>query len=158
MPRSDAGPLLTPQLITCYQTMEMATHAGAVGSGLGNKVGLLKVGYDADIVFLETNSIDIAPMHNAPGTVVTMMDTSHVRHVMIAGEFKYWNYELVGWNVDKLIRDIIKSKDRMLERIRRVPLPVPGNNTKINPYTPPMLGSCCYVGQNTMAPGYVLRK
>jgi cytosine/adenosine deaminase-related metal-dependent hydrolase len=157
-PRTDPGGLVAPQLLTCYQAMEMATHAGAVGSGLGNKVGLLKVGYDADIVFLETNSIDIAPMHNAPGSVVTMMDTSHVRHVMIAGEFKYWNYKLVGWNVDKLVRDIIRSKDRMLERIRRVPLPVPGNNTKINPYTPPLLGSCCYVGQNAIAPHYVLRK
>jgi cytosine/adenosine deaminase-related metal-dependent hydrolase len=160
-PQSDGGGLIVPQLLTCYQVLQMATHAGAVGSGLGGKVGKLKVGYEADIVFLETNSIDIAPMNNAPGSVVTMMDTSHVRHVMIAGEFKYWDYELVGWKVDKLIRDINRSRDKMLERIRAVPMPQPGKNSPNpgGPYRPNFLGSCCYVGQNENAgaPEYVLR-
>jgi len=129
-----------------------------VGSGLGDKVGILKVGYEADIVFLETKSIDIAPLNNAPGAVVTMMDTSHVKHVMIAGKFKYWNYELVGWNVEKLVRDIERARDKMLQRIRAVPLPSPGFlNSANNPYRPAFLDSCCYKGQNNLAPDYVLR-
>jgi 5-methylthioadenosine/S-adenosylhomocysteine deaminase len=32
-----------------------------------------------------------------------------------------------------------------------------GNNSFSNPYRPNLLGSCCYKGQNTMAPEYVLR-
>ncbi len=154
---SDPGRLVAPQTLTTRQVLEMATIAGAAGSGLLDKVGTLTPGKEADIIFLETRSIDIAPMNNAPGAVVTLMDTSHVRHVMIAGEFKYWNYELVGWNVDKLVRDITKARDKMLERIRAVPMPMPGNNTPINPYTPAFLTSCCYVGQNTLAPNYTLR-
>jgi len=155
--KSDPGRLLAPQTVTTRQVLEMATIAGAVGSGLGDKVGTLTPGKEADIVFLESHSIDIAPMNNAPGSVVTMMDTSHVKHVMVAGAFKYWNYELVGWNVDKLVRDITRARDKMLERIRAVPMPQPGKNTPINPYTPPFLDTCCYVGQNDMAPDYVLR-
>jgi cytosine/adenosine deaminase-related metal-dependent hydrolase len=155
---SDPSGLTAPQSLTCRQVIEMMTIAGAAGSGLLGKVGTLTPGKEADIVFLETKSIDIAPMNNAPGAVVTMMDTSHVKHVMIAGDFKYWNYELVGWNVDKLIRDIERSRDRMLQRIRAVPLPDPGFlNSQNNPYRPNFLDSCCYIGQNTVAPHYSLR-
>jgi len=156
-PVSDPGPLLAPQSVTCYQTLQVATMAGAAGSGLAGKVGMLKPGYDADIVLLETNDIRIAPANNAPGTVVTMMDTSNVRHVMVQGEFKVWDYELVGWNVEKLIRDINRSRDKIIERINSKPLVLAGKNTPINPYAPPLLGSCCYVGQNEMAPDYNLR-
>lgn len=156
--KSDPGNLIAPQTLTCNQVLQMATVAGAVGSGLGNVVGSLTPGKEADIVFLETKSIDIAPMNNVPGTIVTMMDTSHVKHVMIAGKFKLWDYELVGWDVDKLVRDIERSRDRMLSRIRSKPLPSPGMmNGQSNPYRPAYLDSCCYVGQNTLAPHYNLR-
>jgi len=32
-----------------------------------------------------------------------------------------------------------------------------GNNSASNPYRPNFLGSCCYRGQNTTAPDYILR-
>jgi hypothetical protein len=32
-----------------------------------------------------------------------------------------------------------------------------GNNSASDPYRPNFLGSCCYKGQNTTAPDYVLR-
>ena len=155
---SDPGNLIAPQMLTSRQVLEMGTIAGAAGSGLLDKVGTLTPGKEADIIFLETKSIDIAPMNNVAGSIVTMMDTSHVRHVMIAGKFKLWDYELVGWNVDKLVRDIEASRDRMLARIRKVPMPAPGFlNSQNNPYRPAYLDSCCYKGQNNIAPHYVLR-
>jgi hypothetical protein len=119
---------------------------------------MLKPGYQADIVLLETNDIRIAPANNAPGTIVTMMDTSNVRHVMVQGDFKVWNYELVGWNVADLIQKITKSRDDIIERINSgPPIPEPGKNTPVNPYRPPFLTSCCFKGQNEIAPLYNLR-
>jgi cytosine/adenosine deaminase-related metal-dependent hydrolase len=158
-PISDPGGLIAPQTVTCRHVLEMMTIAGAAGSGLLHKVGTLTPGKEADIVILNADSIDIAPVNNAPGAVVTMMDTSHVQHVMIAGQFKYWNYRLVGWNVRRLISDIEASRDRMLERIRAPA--VVGSLTKgLNseqPYRPNFLDSCCFIGQNEVAPKYVLR-
>ena len=156
-PVSDPGGLLAPQSVTCYDTLQVATMAGAAGSGLAGKVGMLKPGYEADIVLLETNDIRIAPANNAPGTVVTMMDTSNVRHVMVQGEFKVWNYEVVGWNMEKLIRDIKRSRENIIDRINSVPLAMAGKNTPVNPYRPPFLTSCCFNGQNELAPLYTLR-
>jgi 5-methylthioadenosine/S-adenosylhomocysteine deaminase len=161
--KSDPGNLPIPQLVTCRQAAEMMTAAGAAGSGLLKKVGTLTPGKEADLVILDYDNINTQPMNNAYGTVVTMMDTRHVKHVMIAGKFVYWNGDLVGWNVDRVVDKAVKSRDNVLKRING---PAWGSDTSIinrtknslhNPYRPNFLGSCCYNGQNEVAPHYVYR-
>jgi len=159
-PISNPDNLALPQLVTCRQVIEMCTIAGAAGNGVLNKVGTLTPGKEADIVVLDTQNINIAPMNNVPGTVVTMMNPRHVKHVMIAGKFKYWNYELVGVNVDHLVRKLGQAYEKVLSRIQGpavVGAIPPGNNSQSSPYRPNFLGSCCHNGQNTTAPQYVLR-
>lgn len=137
----------------------MATIAGAASNRLLDKVATLTPGKEADIVVLEARSLSTWPM-NVPGTVVTMMNPSHVRDVLIAGKVVVWKKGLVGWDVDRLLRQVEQSRDRVLARIsapaKLGKLP-PGNNSTSDPYRPNFLGSCCYQGQNTSAPGYTLR-
>ena len=160
---SDPGNLPIPQLVTSRQCVEMMTVAGAAGSGLANKVGTLKVGKEADIVMLDYDNINFQPMNNVYGTIVTMMDTRAVRHVMIAGKMVYRDGRLVGWDLDKVVARAVRSRDRALARIQG---PAIGSDTDIinrgknsfgHPYRPNFLGSCCYNGQNEFAPAYVLR-
>jgi 5-methylthioadenosine/S-adenosylhomocysteine deaminase len=160
---SDPGKLPIPQLVTSRQCVEMMTVAGAAGSGLLNKVGTLKVGKEADIVMLDYDNINFQPMNNVYGTIVTMMDTRAVRHVMIAGKMVYRDGRLVGWDLDKVVARAVRSRDRALSRIQG---PAIGSDTDIinrgknsfgHPYRPNFLGSCCYNGQNEFAPAYVLR-
>ena len=162
-PISDPGHLATPQLVTSRQCVEMMTIAGAAASGLLDKVGTLTPGKEADIVILDYNNINYQPMNNVYGTIVTMMDTRAVKHVMIAGTFVYWHGTLVGWDVDKLTRQVVESRDRVLARING---PATGANPDVihrgknssgHPYRPAFLTSCCYNGQNELAPHYVLR-
>jgi 5-methylthioadenosine/S-adenosylhomocysteine deaminase len=160
---SDPGNLPIPQLVTSRQCVEMMTVAGAAGSGLLNKVGTLKVGKEADIVMLDYNNINFQPMNNVYGTVVTMMDTRAVRHVMIAGKMVYRDRRLVGWDVGRVVKKAVASRDKALARIQG---PAIGSDTDIinrgknsfgHPYRPNFLDSCCYNGQNEFAPAYVLR-
>lgn len=158
---SNPGALPIPQLITARQCIEMTTIAGAASAQLSSKVGTLKVGKEADIVVLDARNINITPMNNVPGTIVTMMNPRHVRDVFVAGKQVYRDGKLVGWNMEKLMRDLEKSHQRILARIRATPksgaLP-PGNNSSGgSAYRPNFLGSCCYNGQNTTAPHYTLR-
>jgi 5-methylthioadenosine/S-adenosylhomocysteine deaminase len=157
---SNPGNLPIPQLVTARQCIEMATVAGAAGSGLLDKIGTLTPGKEADIVVLDANTITIAPMNNVPGAIVTMMDTRNVRHVMIAGKFVFRNSKLVGWDEKKLVRDVIRARDRVLARINSKPLvgAIPaGLNSLANPYRPNFLDSCCHKGLNTTAAEYKLR-
>jgi 5-methylthioadenosine/S-adenosylhomocysteine deaminase len=128
-----AGEENLPQLLTSEQVLRMATIAGARAAQLSDKVGSLTPGKEADIVMLDATSINTIPMNNAPGTVVTMMDTSNVKNVFIAGEVKKWNYELVGVDVESLRQRIEASRDRILGRIRE----------GFPAYRPSLFKSCC---------------
>jgi cytosine/adenosine deaminase-related metal-dependent hydrolase len=157
---SNPGNLPLPQLITSRQVIEMATIAGAAANRILDKVGTLTPGKEADIIVLDARNINTWPMNNVPGTIVTMMNPRHVRDVLIAGRVVYWKGALVGWDVDRLLRQAEQARDRVLARINGAAktgtLP-PGNNSLSNPYRPNFLGDCCHKGANTTAPDYVLR-
>ena len=131
--RSLDGDKNAPQPLTCRQVLEMATMAGARCPHLDKKVGSLSPGKEADIIMLSTDAINVFPMNNAPGAVVTMMDTSNVKHVMIAGTIKKWNGKLVGANLDDLRRKAEASRDALMSRIRGV----------FPAYVPSLFDSCC---------------
>jgi hypothetical protein len=89
-----------------------------------------------------------------------MMNPRHVRDVLIAGKVVYWQRKLVGWDIDRLLGQIEQARDRVLARINapaKTGVLPPGNNSFSTPYRPNFLGDCCYKGQNTSAPAYVLR-
>jgi 5-methylthioadenosine/S-adenosylhomocysteine deaminase len=159
-PISNPGNLPVPQLLTSRQVIEMATIAGAAANRVSDKVGTLAPGKEADIIVLDARNINVWPVNNVPGTIVTMMNPRHVRDVLIAGKVVYWKGKLVGWNVERLLQRIEQARDRVLARINgpaKVGALPAGNNSFSNPYRPNLLGSCCYKGQNTTAPAYVLR-
>ena len=59
-----------------------------------------------------------------------------------------------------MLRQVEQARDRVLARINgpaKIGEIPPGNNSSANPYRPNFLDSCCYKGQNTTAPEYVLR-
>jgi cytosine/adenosine deaminase-related metal-dependent hydrolase len=64
----------------------MATIAGARAAHLDHKIGNLTPGKEADIIILATDRINIFPLNNVPGTIVTLMVTSNVENVFVAGK------------------------------------------------------------------------
>ena len=138
-------PDLGKKRVSCYQVLEMATRGGAALPALNGKVGVLKVGYEADIIVLNARAINTHPMVHAPGTVVTMMDTSNVDTVLIAGQIKKRDGKLVGVNVEKLLKDVEASQERVLARIHGPYLvgPLPDFTHEGPGYTPSVEGSCC---------------
>jgi hypothetical protein len=131
--------------LNCRTVLKMATVAGAAAAGLSSKVGMLKVGMEADVIVLNARTIDTAPMINAPGTVVTMMDRSHVDTVIIGGLIKKRAGKLVGVDEEKLLKDIELSQERILARIHGpyVVGPLPNFTHQGPGYTPTLLRSCC---------------
>jgi cytosine/adenosine deaminase-related metal-dependent hydrolase len=132
-------------LVNCRTVLKMATVAGAAAAGLSSKVGMLKVGMEADVIVLQARTIDTHPMINAPGTVVTMMDKSNVDTVIIGGTIKKRAGKLVGVNEEKLLKDVELAQERVLARIQgpAVVGAIPDGNHSAPGYTPSLLGSCC---------------
>jgi hypothetical protein len=126
----------------------MATVAGAVSAGLGDKVGTLTPGKEADIILLNARALNTWPLNNAPGSVVAMMDPSNVDTVFIGGRLKKWRGKLVGVRVNRLLDEVEAARDRVLTRIRSVPIPIDGLNSAPG-YTPRLLASSCSGGPQT---------
>jgi len=114
--RALAGEQNLPPLVTCRDVLEFATIAGARAAHVDGKVGTLTPGKEADIILLGTERINTFPLNNVPGAVVTLMDTSNVEHVFIAGKVMKWQGKLVGVDLTGLRRQIEKSRDGLLAR------------------------------------------
>jgi len=114
--RALAGEQNLPALVTCRDVIGFATVAGARVAHLDSKVGTLTPGKEADIIMLATDRINTFPLNNVPGTVVTLMDTSNVENVFVAGKVVKWQGKLVGVDLNRLRRDIEKSRDGLLAR------------------------------------------
>lgn len=114
--RAFSGEKNLPARLTCRDVLELATIEGARTAHLDHKVGSLTPGKEADILLLRTDDSNVFPLNNAPGAVVTLMDTSNVDTVFIAGKIMKWQGNLVGVDLRKLRRLADRARDGILAR------------------------------------------
>ena len=69
-----------------------------------------------DIILLDAEAINVAPLNNAPGAVVTLMDRTNVDTVMVAGKIRKWQGSLLGHDMTKLRRELESSRDYIFEK------------------------------------------
>ncbi|MET0630417.1 MAG: amidohydrolase family protein [Xanthobacteraceae bacterium] len=99
-----AGDKNPPKFLTVREVLEFATVEGARANGLERKIGTLTPGKDADIILLRTDRLNVMPMNNAVGAVVTSMGPQNVDTVLIAGKVMKRNGQLVGVDWDRITR------------------------------------------------------
>src|SRR6195256_818517 len=101
----------TPPLLVTRDVLRYATMNGAKALRLDNKVGSLTPGKEADIILLDATALNVAPLNQVPGAVVSLMDRTNVETVIVAGKVRKWKGKLVNVNVDKLRKDLEASRD-----------------------------------------------
>jgi cytosine/adenosine deaminase-related metal-dependent hydrolase len=99
-----AGDKNPPAFLKARDVLEFATVEGARANGLERKVGTLTPGKDADIILLRTDLLNVMPINNAVGAVVTSMGSQNVDTVLIAGKVMKRNGQLVGVDWDRITR------------------------------------------------------
>ena len=78
-------------------------------------VGALTPGKEADIVLLDADAINVAPLNHVPGAVVTLMERSNVDTVIVAGKVRKWRGTLLDADLPKLRRELEASRDYLFE-------------------------------------------
>jgi 5-methylthioadenosine/S-adenosylhomocysteine deaminase len=106
-----AFPAGLPRLLNARDVLRFATINGAKHLRLDNKTGSLKVGKEADIIILDGTNLNVFPMNNVPGAVVTLMDRTNVEIVIVAGKIRKWNGELLDVNLDPLRTQLAATRD-----------------------------------------------
>jgi len=111
--RRHAGDTNPPAFLTAREVLEFATIHGARANGLNRKIGTLAPGKEADIILLRTDRLNVMPMNNAVGAVVTNMGPANVDTVLIAGKVMKRNGQMLGLDFDRLVRLGDTARDRV---------------------------------------------
>ena len=101
----------TPPLLTTRDVLRFATMNGAKALRLDGKVGSLTPGKEADIIILDATRINVAPLNQVPGAVVSLMDRTNVETVIVAGKVRKWKGQLLGVDLPRLRQQIEASRD-----------------------------------------------
>lgn len=105
-----------PALLTCRDVLQLATLNGARVAHLDSKIGSVTPGKEADLIFLATDRINVFPLNNVPGAIVTLMDTSNVEHVLIAGRLVKWRGQMVNVDIRRLRQQAQTACDGLFAR------------------------------------------
>src|SRR6266851_4808469 len=101
----------TPPLLTTRDVLRYGTMNGAKGLRLDGKVGSLTPGKEADILILDATRINVAPLNQVPGAVVSLMDRTNVETVIVAGKVRKWKGHLLDVDLDHLRQQLEASRD-----------------------------------------------
>jgi 5-methylthioadenosine/S-adenosylhomocysteine deaminase len=82
--------------VNAYEAIEMATLAGARALGLGDEIGSLQPGKQADLAAIELSDLEVLPCYDPVSDIVYSAGREHVTHTWVAGELRLEDRRLVG--------------------------------------------------------------
>jgi 5-methylthioadenosine/S-adenosylhomocysteine deaminase len=104
-------PAGVPAPLTTRDVLRYATINGAKALRLDKKTGSLTPGKEADIIILDATKLNVAPLNQVPGAVVSLMDRTNVETVIVAGKVRKWKGQLLDVDLDRLRQQIEASRD-----------------------------------------------
>jgi 5-methylthioadenosine/S-adenosylhomocysteine deaminase len=103
------------ELLTTRDVLRYATLEGARDLHLDKKVGSLTPGKEADIIILDAEAINVAPLNVVPGAVVSLMERSNVETVIVAGKVRKWKGKLLDVDLRRLRGELEDSRDFLFQ-------------------------------------------
>ena len=70
-------------------------------------------GLDFDI--LDATKLNVAPLNQVPGAVVSLMDRTNVETVIVAGTIRKWKGQLLNVDLDRLRSQLEASRDYIFQ-------------------------------------------
>lgn len=98
------------------EVMELATAGSARAMGMDKRIGKLTPGYEADVVFLDLDSINYVPLNDPTNQVVNCEDSRSVDKVMIAGRLVYDGGRFLTFDYDALKRQVRQAMHALDDR------------------------------------------
>ncbi|HAN72109.1 MAG TPA: N-ethylammeline chlorohydrolase [Actinobacteria bacterium] len=92
-----------PAAISAADVVRMATLEGARSLGLGDRLGSVEVGKEADLVLIDARVPHLTPLHDPYTAVVFAAGRSDVRHVLVAGQVVVDDRRVMRVDVDAIL-------------------------------------------------------
>lgn len=108
---------INPRVMPPEHAVEMATLNGARGAGLGDRIGSIEVGKEADLVLFDATVSEWQPLFNPVSNLVYSATGNTVKHVFVAGEQAVRDGRLIRIDQEAVMREVAKTARRIGERL-----------------------------------------
>ncbi|WP_130819947.1 amidohydrolase [Anaerococcus vaginimassiliensis] len=98
--------LFSSRPLSCFEILKMATINGACALGIDDKVGLVKEGYNADLIMIDINNINHSPTNEILSSICFSTYESDIKNVIINGNIVYENGEFLNIDEKELVNNI----------------------------------------------------
>ena len=102
-------------LLPSIDLVKMATIGGAKVLGIDDEVGSIEVGKKADLVLIETQSVNMQPIYDYYSTIVYSSNPSNVDTVIINGDIVVKDRQLISGDFNKIRKDLLELKNKISE-------------------------------------------
>jgi len=108
---------MNPRVMPPEHAVEMATINGARGAGVGDRIGSVDVGKEADLVLFDATVSEWQPLYNPVSNLVYSATGNTVKHVFVAGEQVVRDGRLTRIDQDAIMREVGKTAARIAARL-----------------------------------------
>jgi 5-methylthioadenosine/S-adenosylhomocysteine deaminase len=107
---------MDPTVMDARTVIEMATIRGAEAIGLGDEVGSLEKGKQADLIIIDTNRPHLVPMYSPASHLVYCIKSSDVKDVFVAGRQIVQNHDLLTMDTQMTINEMVSTQKQVENR------------------------------------------
>lgn len=104
--------------ITGKQILSWVTVEGARALGLSEDVGCLLPGMQADLVVVDATALNLWPAHDAVAAALHA-SIANIEAVMIAGEWRKRDHELLDVDLDDVADRLLASAERLMQQLNK---------------------------------------
>jgi 5-methylthioadenosine/S-adenosylhomocysteine deaminase len=108
-----------PRALPATEVLEMATRGGAAALGLGDRIGSLEPGKQADLITVSMDGARQTPMYDPVSHLVYVSHGDDVRTTIVAGRVLMRNRQVLAIDAGGVLRDA----QAMAERVRQAVQP-----------------------------------
>jgi len=102
--------------LTPYQVLEMATKRGAEAMGIGDKVGTLEAGKEADLLLIDLKKSHLTPLNDPFSALVYAAQSSDIDTVLCQGKILMEQRKVRTLDENKVMDDVQRSWANILKR------------------------------------------
>ncbi|HZH74603.1 MAG TPA: amidohydrolase [Archangium sp.] len=108
---------MDPEVMPIPEALDITTRGSAKTLGLGDRIGTLAPGYQADIILVDTRGAHWSPPHNLMAGLVYSARASDVDTVMVDGRVILRERSLLSIDKERVLAEVAGTMERMAQRV-----------------------------------------
>jgi 5-methylthioadenosine/S-adenosylhomocysteine deaminase len=108
-----------PTVMPAREVFRMATIGGALALGLGDRIGSIEPGKEADLVLIDTRIPELTPLYDVYSHLVYAVKGAHVRTVLIGGRVVVKDRVMTTVDVGEVMARSREIQKRILKSLGR---------------------------------------